>query len=319
MRFVALISILLISLKAPAEEKTTKDTPARFTGEVAQYCEKHFPGLIQSEVRAACASSAEDHQKLGRNLVETRCRLNYGDEPRLVMACLIGASIADDLANGREDFKHKLQLCAEAYPVHNEIDAFLQESCITGTHVPELMNVENKARFEACAKITPERSFIGPCAVGLGLVLEDKESSVPPVEQNKACEQYFNLKQFHKGYRACLNARSLDVDPKSGIKTLLNDCRNILSDKNNETENAACLVGLAIHQKLLKREDIARRFQKCGENKVTYQDRDFLACLTAASLTYFTDKKSAQNACREIYTNAKSRSRNDCLNSLNLF
>lgn len=317
---VALISSFLLPFYATAEETKKQIDPARFTAEVTNYCEKHFPGLIQSEVRAACVSSAEAHQKLGRNLVETRCRLNYGDEPRLVMACLIGASIGHDIAHGREDFKHKLQLCSEAYPVHNEIDAFLQESCITGTHVPELMNVENKARFEACAKITPERSFIGPCAVGLGLVLEDKQSSIPPVEQNKRCEQYFNLKRFHKGYRACLNARGLTATSNSKIKDVLNDCGNILSDKNNEIEKAACLVGLAIHQKLSHREDISQRFQKCGDNKVTYQDRDFLACLTAASLLYFTDdKKTAQSACREIYKNSKSRSRGDCLNSLNLF
>jgi len=320
MRFItALIASFLLSTQASAN-KNTKIDQERFTKEVTQYCEKHFPGLIQSEVRAACISSAEDHQRLGRNLVETRCRLNYGDEPRLVMACLIGASIGHDLSEGREDFKSKLQLCAEAYPVHNEIDAFLQESCITGTHVPELMSVENKARHEACAKITPERSFIGPCAVGLGLVLEDKQSSVPPIEQNKHCEQYFNLKRFHKGYRACMNARGLTLRSTKNVNEVLKDCGNILSDRNNETEKAACLVGLTIHRKLSSREDITKHFQKCGDNKVTYQDRDFLACLTAASLLYFTNNKTtAQNACREIYKNAKSRSRGDCLNSLNLF
>jgi hypothetical protein len=103
----------------------------KFTAEIKRECERHFPGLIQSEVRAACSSSAVDFTGLGKGLVETRCRLNYGEEPRLVMACLIGASVTNDIAASRDEFKKKLQLCSEYYPVHNEIDAFLQESCLS--------------------------------------------------------------------------------------------------------------------------------------------------------------------------------------------
>ena len=296
-----------------------KSNEARITNEVGKNCERHFPGQIQAEVRAACTASAPDFSRLGRGLIDTRCRLNYGEEPRLVMACLIGSSIAEDLTNSREAFKRKLQLCAETYPVHNEIDAFLQESCLTGTLVPDLMKTEGKARFEACAKITPERSFIGPCAVGLRLTLENQESSAPPAQQNKLCEQYFNLRQFHKGYRACLNARALAAEPVGKIGDAIKDCGNILSEANNDTEKAACLVGLTIHRKLSKREDVSKRFQKCGENKVTYQDRDFLACLTAASLLDFADKDGAQKGCREVFKDSKSRSRGDCINSLTLF
>lgn len=304
---------------SPEPAKTVKIDKERFMAELTRNCERHFPGLIQSEVRTACISSANEHQRLGRQLVETRCRLNYGDEPRLVMACMIGASIGDDLAHGREDFKQKLQLCAETYPVHNEIDAFLQESCVTGTHVPELMKIEGKAHFEACSKITPERSFLGPCAVGLGLVLEDQKSNASPAQHNKICEQYFNLRRFHKGYRACLNARGLTAESARKVNDALKACGDILSETNNETEQAACLVGLTIHRKLTNREDVTQRFQKCGENKVTYQDRDFLACLTAASLLYYTDKSGAQTGCREVFKNSKSRNRGDCINSLNLF
>lgn len=309
------------SAKSKPESKSPElDAAAtKLSADLAKQCERHFPGLIQSEVRAACASSSQDFAKYGRSLVETRCRLNYGEEPRLVMSCLIGASVAEDLTNGRDEFKRKLQLCAETYPAHNEIDAFLQESCLTGTHIPELMPTEGKARFEACAQITPERSFIGPCAVGLGLALEKEDANVAPANQNRLCDLYFNSKRFHKGYRACLNARGLALDPSNRYSEALKDCANILTESNNDTEKAACMVGLAIFRHLKKKEDVAKRFQKCGDNKVTYQDRDFLACLTAASLLDFTDKGGAESGCREVFKDSKSHSRSDCLNSLTLF
>jgi hypothetical protein len=287
--------------------------------EITKHCERHFPGQIQAEVRSACSASSADFAKLGRSLIETRCRLNYGEEPRLVMACLVGARINDDLLHGRDGFKRKLQLCAEAYPVHNEIDSFLQESCLTGTAVPDLMSVGQKPGFELCAQITPERSFIGPCAVGLALTTETQEKAVSPATQNRICDQYFNLQRFHKGYRACLNARGLTADLNGKFSDALKDCGNIASDEKNDTDKAACLVGVAIHRQLLKKEDITKRFQKCGDNKVTYQDRDFLACLTAASLLDFTDKGGAESGCREVFKDGKGRSRADCLNSLSLW
>lgn len=293
----------------------------RIANELKRHCERHFPGQIQAEVRGACASAGVDFERLGSlggSLVQTRCRVNYGDEPRLVMACLIGAAVSENLRVGQEGFKKKLQLCAENYPVHNEIDAFLQESCLTGIHIPELMNTEGKQRFEACAQITPERSFIGPCAVGLTLA-QEPETQVAPAQQNKACDQYFNLNRFHKGYRACLNARSLATASPAKFPEAIKNCANILSEANNDTERAACLVGLTIYRHLSRREDVAKRFQKCGDNKVTYQDRDFLACLTAASLLDFTDKSGAQAGCREVFKELKSHSRGDCLNSLSLF
>jgi hypothetical protein len=323
---------------APKPVKIEKKPDDKFTAEIKRECERHFPGLIQAEVRAACSSSATDFIGLGKNLVETRCRLNYGEEPRLVMACLIGASVTSELSVSHDAFRKKLQLCSEYYPVHNEIDAFLQESCLTGVHLPDIMNVTGLQRFEACAQITPERSFIGPCAVGLSLSQDTailttsgapsssgsaKESSATPSQLNKLCGQYFNLHQFHKGYRACLNARSLVPDlamkPAEAVKTVIADCSNILSEANSDTERAACFVGLNIYRHLAKQEDIVKRFQKCGDNQVTYQDRDVLACLTAASLLDFTDKGGAERGCKDVFKEAKSKSRGECLSSLALF
>lgn len=305
-------------VRAKAEPSKSEE---RLTAELKQNCQRHFPGLIQSEVRSACVSASTDFErlgKIGRTLAQTRCRLNYGEEPRLVMSCLIGTKITEEILSGTEAYQKKLQLCAENYPVHNEIDAFLQESCLTGIHLPELMKTDGRARFESCAQITPERSFIGPCAVGLSLA-QEAGSKVTPANQNKLCERYFNLKRFHKGYRACLNAISIAPEVPARYGEAIKSCSNVVSEANNDTERAACLVGLSIFRHQLNDEDIHRRYQKCGDNKVTYQDRDFLACLTAASLLDFTDKNGAEAGCREVFKELRSRSRGDCLNSLNLF
>ena len=300
------------------EKKKGADDP--LTNELKGHCNRHYPGLIQSELRTACVSAADEFSRFGKQLVQTRCRLNYGEEPRLTMACLVGATIADDVEAKREDFKKKLQLCAEHFPVHIEIDAFLQESCITGIHLPELMKTGG-SRFDTCAQITPEKSFIGPCAVGLSLASE--LAAPQPGQQNLLCKQYFDHRQFHAYYRACLNSRSLAPDLMGRTSDALKNCEQVVGNPKNETfetERAACLVGASIYKHLAKQDDLTKRFQKCGEKtKVSYQDRDFLACLTAASLLDFTDKSGAEGGCKEVFQKAKGRSRGDCLNSLSLF
>ncbi len=303
------------------EDRAIDKTSEKLLGDLKRNCERHFSGLIQSEVRAACVSAGRDFArlgKLGHTLVQTRCRLNYGEEPRLVMACLVGSTVAEDLNAGQEGFKKKLQLCAENYPVHNEIDEVFLESCLTGIHIPDLMKVDGQERFEACSQITPERSFIGPCAVGLSLA-QDAELKVAPASQNKMCDQYFNLNRFHKGYRACLNARSLAPVLPTTYGEAIKGCKNVESEVNNDTERAACLVGIAIYRHLARQDDISKRFQKCGDAKVTYQDRDILACLTAASLLDFTDKSGAEIGCKEVFKELKSGSRGDCMKSVGLF
>ena len=311
-----------------SEKANTKSEATKFDDklsiELKQNCQRHFPGQIQAEVRAACGTAGSDFErlsKIGSSLTQTRCRLQHGEEPRLVMACLIGTNIADELVRSQDGFKKKLQLCAESYPVHNEIDAALQESCLTGVHLPSLMKTDGHERFEACGKITPERSFIGPCAVGLSLAqeLSANNAKVEPGSQNKMCEKFFNLNRFHKGYRACLSARSLAPELPAKYGEAIKGCANIVSEANNDIERAACIVGLSIFRHLQKNDDVNKHYQKCGDNKVTYQDRDFLACLTAASLLDFTDKNGAESGCREVFKELKSRSRGDCVNSLSLF
>lgn len=297
---------------ADAKKLTEKLAP-----EVKKNCDRHFPGMIQAEIRSACTSVTSPFARYGKSTAQINCRLSYGEEPRLVMACLIGVAIADGINTKNESFKQKLQLCAEHYPAHTEVDAFLQESCLTGIHLPELL--AEKPRVELCGQITPERSFLGPCGVGLSLSVETSSSSVTPAQQNKICEQYFDHRLFHAGYRACLNARSVALNWNGKYEDALKNCTEVVSDKNSDTERAACLVGTNIFRSLSKQEDVSKRFQKCGDLKVSYQDRDFLACLTAASLLDFTDKNGADHGCKEIFKTAKTRGRGDCLNSLALF
>lgn len=285
------------------------------TDELTKACALHFPGKIQGELRAACASAGLKFTSAEKGLEQTRCRLSYGEEPRAVMACLIGVSVADDINSNRADYKRKLQICTEQYPQNTEIDDFLQESCLTGIHLPELMPNIAGAPYDTCGQLSPERSFIGPCAVGLSLVNETI-SKDGPSEQNLLCKKYFDHTKFHLTYRACLNARSVTVEDTKKVDDVIRDCSNIVSDPGNDNERAACLIGSNIHRSLEKKQDVAVRFGKCGTNKVTYDDRDTLACLTAASLVDMVGKNSAENGCKTVFKAPKDSSRSDCLNSL---
>jgi hypothetical protein len=278
-------------------------------------CERHYTGVIQSELRLACASATTNYMNVGKELAQTRCRMAYGEEPRLVMSCLIGVGIFEDQLGGKDNFKSKLQLCAEHYPAHTEIDAFLQESCLIGTHLPSLMQTGGRPHFELCATINPERAFIGPCSVGLSLVT-DTASAKQTGQQNKICEQYFDHRQFHIGYRSCLSARGLGPDVPERLSDALKACSNVIANAENDTERAACMVGVDIYRHLGKRDELTKRFQKCGDTKVSYLDRDFLACLTAASLIDLSDKNGATAGCKEVYKNGKTKGRANCLNSI---
>src|SRR5262249_22742175 len=140
--------------------------------DLKNHCQRHYSGRIQGELRTACAAPFEIYRKLCKSLAQTNCRVNYGQEPRLVMSCLIGVAIGDDIKGKKDGFLQKLQLCAEQYPQHTEIDAFLQESCLTGVHLSDLMTTDNQKGFESCAQLSPERSFIGPCAVGISFIAD---------------------------------------------------------------------------------------------------------------------------------------------------
>lgn len=281
-------------------------------------CNRHFPALIQSEVRTACISAADDYAEFGASQAGVKCRLVYGEEPRELYSCLIGVDIADEISLQHEEYKKRLQLCADQYPAHTEIDSFLQESCLTGIYMPNL--VGSHPNFETCAQISEERSFIGPCQVGFSLA-KDMSSPAAPNIQNQLCEQYFDHKQFHTGYRACLNGRGAAASGgEASMSQLLQSCGVVASNAKNDTERAACLIGANIFQHLSKKEDVTKRFSKCGTNKVSYEDRDFLACLTAASALDITNSKTgAESACKEIFQAGKNNSRSDCVHSLTLF
>jgi hypothetical protein len=315
-RAAALVVSAFASLLAVSPRALAKTDSVQVESEQKKNCDRHFPGLIQGEIRNACSSATEGLSKYGKLGAEVRCRLDYGEEPREVMACLIGVDIAEDLAAKKDEFKKKLQLCAEQYPMHVEIDAFLQEACLTGVHLPNLLG--EKPRLGLCAQITPERSFQGPCGVGLSLSQNDAES-VEPSKQNKLCEQYFDHRKFHSGYRACLNARALALNWTGKVADIIKTCSESVAESDSDTTRAACMVGASVYQQLLTNKDSSARFQKCGENKVSYQERDFLACLTAASLLDFTDKNGAEAGCKDVFRTAKGRGRGDCLNSLSLF
>ncbi len=300
---------------SPSATPTASPKPHAAADDLTKNCALHFPGRIQGDLRTACSSATLKFSSSEKGLAQTRCRLSYGEEPRAVMACLIGVSIADDINNQRTDFKRKLQLCAVQYPQHTEIDAFLQESCLTGIHLPDLLPALSAQPYDSCGQLSPERSFIGPCAVGLSLVNE-LNNEAGPSQQNKLCEQYFDHKRFHLTYRACLNARSVAVEGSTKVDDVIRDCSNIVSDPGNDNERAACLIGSNIHRSLEKKQDVAKRFGKCGANKVSYEDRDVLACLTAASLVDMVGKGNAENGCKTVFKEAKTSSRSDCLNSL---
>lgn len=278
-------------------------------------CDRHFPGQIQAELRSACSSAAKPFTQHGKKLTEIHCRLEYGEDPRLVMACLIGSNVVNDMANKQDTYKKQLQLCAEHYPAHTEIDAFLQESCLTGIHMPTLVNETEKLKLEMCSQVTPERSFLGPCAVGLSLA-KDLNPAAQPSKHNQACERYFDHRQFHTGYRACLNARALALNWTGKHDDVIRVCGDIVSNSTSDTERAACIVGVGIHHHLAKQSDITTQFEKCGDNKVSYQDRNFLACLTAASLLEFTDKQGAASGCNAVFKDRRSKSLSECRSSL---
>ena len=315
MRDAVVTVLAFFALHAHADTPVASREP---NPEHKKNCERHYTGTIQAEVRAACASASDDYANVGKELAQTRCRLNYGEEPRLVMACLVGVGVMDDMNSKKDDFKSKLQLCAEHYPAHTEIDAFLQESCISGTHMPGVMNTTGRQHFESCSSVSPERSFIGPCSVGLSLV-QDTAAAVASGQQNRMCEQYFDHKLFHIGYRSCLAARGLGPQAPEKVLDATKSCANVISNADNDTERAACIVGINIYRHLSKQGELTKRFQKCGDSKVSYEDRDFLACLTAASLVDLSDKTNAATGCREIYKSKKSNGRNNCLSSISQF
>jgi hypothetical protein len=312
---------------------------------IKKACDAHYPSRLQADVRAACAFGAQALARSRRKSAQVQCRLSFGASARATMACLIGATIAEDLAANKTSFDAKRLACAAHYPAHTEVDIYLQESCLTGAYMPRTLA---KSDGRICREITPERSFIGPCATGVSLATNPPAlapapgAAAPSAEKtddpsdasngargagaepepdphNRLCDRYFDHRQLHQGYRACLSARGYFVGAGGKLADVLASCDQIVSDSQSDVEKAACVVGASISRTLASGLVTNPRFQKCGKEKVSYEERDVLACLTAASFLDFGTKGDAERACKALFAGKKSASRGDCERAVGLF
>ena len=338
---------------APQVVKSDKSDKAMAAeSAVRTSCDALFPSRLQADVRASCAAGGVTYARSAHKSAQIQCRLSYGLSARSTMACLIGVSIAEDVAAKKtDDLDRKRSECAGEYPAHTEVDLYLQESCLTGIYIPRTLN---RAGPGACREISLERSFIGPCETGLSLatrpllltpapaaptapgaipqlvVAEAKAADPKPAAKpevileanshNQLCERYFDHRRLHQGYRACLNARGLALRSDAGLPDALGACSGIVSDAQSELEKAACVVGVSMYRNLASGKPTNPRFGKCGVEKVSYQERDVLACLAAASfLDFGGDKREAGRACKTVFSAKKSVSRNDCERAVESF
>jgi hypothetical protein len=304
-------------------------------------CQEFFPATLQTSLRTACESADKKVRKNGIRLGLTDCRLVFGEEPRSLTACLIGSLISHSIYSKDEvlqkSLKAQQRLCTLHYPQHTDLDGYFQESCYTGMVFPELQkfstlpesastkNLQEKVKF--CESFSPERSSIGPCTVGLALreQLESASEQLPPASEiNMICDRYFDHRQFHLGYRSCLNSYGISLPTEIRKYDIKADCGLVISDTSSDNERTACIVGSLLRWKKdnpAASAPLAKRIDICGkETKVSYKERDFLACLTGASLLELMDRGQASSACKDLYKISKTnRSRTDCQNSLSLF
>ena len=278
-------------------------------------CDQLFPSRLQADVRAACSAGAKSFVRSARKSAQIQCRLSYGASARENNACLIGEVIAEDVAAGKSEFDAKRVACAAHYPAHTEVDLYLQESCLAGNFFPRTLG---RSTPNLCREVTPERSFIGPCEVGLSLALHPNAPSEvtatggpAPDQHNELCDRYFDHRQLHQGYRACLNARGIGAE-SSNLAEVLGSCEQILSDDKSDIEKAACMVGSSASRALAAGRGMNDRFKKCGVEKVSYRDKDILACLTAASFLDFGDKREASRGCSTVFSARRSTTRGEC-------
>lgn len=297
-------------------------------------CAEVFPGILQSPLKAICQGAAAKVTAHGLRLAQTDCRLRYGEDPRANFACIFGTQIQQSIATSDENLSGTLKaqhrLCSLHYPMHTEVDGFLQESCITGIFINDISSIKEeklstiKEKIDICSNWTPERSFFGPCTVGLTLRSQTQSARAQlPIasNSNRSCDQYFDHLQFHLGYRSCLNATAIPIGEEKRKSSVTEECQQLISDPSNDNERAACIVGATLRMIDGETHPLAKRFEKCGKNaKVRYEDRDFLACLTAASLLQLMDKPQAMAGCKDVFRiTKKNASRNDCLQALAQF
>lgn len=317
------------SALAKADAATIKNT-AKWADEHRKACDKYYPGAIQAGIRRSCYVGGvliDRYAGWPARVAETGCRLQYGEEPTETFACLIGTKIASEIANGEKQFLSSLQSCSEVYAVRTDLDTYLLESCLTGVHAKSFMAKYD--RFETCAQITPERSFIGPCSVGAALASIEASktaetsstsasaAAAAAAEHRLQCEKYFDHLRFHQAYRSCLNARAVNPENESPLTldTIKARCDTIVSDNGNDHERGACIIGaVLLENKRLGQSSTI--FDGCGVNQVRYEDRDVLGCLAAGSFLSFSNANTADRFCREIFRDRKSLARSGCLNAI---
>lgn len=297
---------------APAPKKNSK-----WLEDQKKNCDRYYTGTIQAGIRRSCQVGGilvDRYLDQPPRVAETGCRLQYGEEPGETYACLIGTKIARELEKGTSRYVTDLQLCAEAYPVRTELDTYLLESCLIGIHAASFM--APAPRFDLCKSITPERSFLGPCAVGASLAGANPSSAAQ--SHRVLCEKYFDHLRFHMGYRSCLNARA--VSPGGEGKALTLDeirtrCDTVVSDNGNDHERGACVIGAVLLESQRKGSS-TNMFDGCGVNQVRYEDRDVLGCLAAGSFLAYSNANTADRLCREVFRDKKSLARSGCINSI---
>ena len=304
---------------APAPKKNSK-----WLDEQKKVCDRYYTGKIQAGIRRSCQVGGvlvDRYLDQPSRVAEAGCRLQYGEEPGETFACLIGTKIARELEKGTSRYLTDLQLCSESYPVRTELDTYLLESCLVGIHAQSFTAA--MPRFDLCKAITPERSFLGPCAVGAALNMGQATGGAKPAGNSSAshrvlCEKYFDHLRFHMGYRSCLNARA--VSPGGEPNPLTLDeirarCDLVVSDNGNDHERGACVIGAVLLEAQRKGSSTAM-FDGCGANQVRYEDRDILGCHAAGSFLSYSNANTADRLCREVFRDKKSLARSGCINSI---
>lgn len=310
---------------SPAQKKNSK-----WLDDHKKACERYYTGKIQAGIRRSCQVGGvlvDRYLDQPTRVAEAGCRLQYGEEPGETFSCLIGTKMARELDKGTARYLSDLQLCSESYPVRTELDTYLLETCLVGIHAQSFMAPQS--RFELCKSITPERSFLGPCAVGASLstvgVTTPPTGTPAPVanavtgpSHRALCEKYFDHLRFHMGYRNCLNARA--VSPGGESKALTLDeirarCDTIVSDNGNDHERGACVIGAVLLETQRKGTSTAM-FDACGATQVRYEDRDILGCLAAGSFLTYSNASTADRLCREVFREKKSLARSGCINAI---
>ncbi len=313
------ISTSVLSFSFPAlsqSDITTSIAPPLPSESVKEACRSHFATVTQSPGASACLQGSTQTQKEGAAKAIEGCKEKFLISNRDELSCRIGVGIAQDLARTPELDKNKLKTCQELYPVVTALDAYFQEACLAGAYS---IAPDAKADIKICQALSNDRAFIGPCVSGMSAALSSEATKGSVAEQNKVCLQYFDKAQFHTGYRACLNSRALFVISESSQTSVVKQCDLFTSNNKSETERAACIVGASIAKASSESKSLPNRFVNCGEGKASYQDRDYLACLTAASLLDFMDKPKARGACKTVFSSRKNKSRGQCSNYIDKF